>query len=155
MIFFILRADGRPIQDRDISSIPSIRRNPVLADIFDRLGFMERQGSGLGKIREGYELLANFKTGKEPVFASSPSEFVVSFPNLNFEIQKDGALNDNEKNILSYLRLNERATQKQLSEEFCISRRTVQRIIKSLQDMKLLVRAGSKNHGYWVVKCDE
>lgn len=120
---------------------------------------MERQGSGLGKIREGYELLANFKTGKEPVFASSPSEFVVSFPNLNFEIQKDGALNgalnDNEKNILSYLRLNERATQKQLSEEFCISRRTVQRIIKSLQDMKLLVRAGSRNHGYWVVKCDE
>lgn len=35
-------ADGKPIQDRDIASIPSIRRNPVLADIFDRLGLMER-----------------------------------------------------------------------------------------------------------------
>ena len=39
-------ADGTRIQERDLSSISSTRRNPVLADIFGRLGYMERQGSG-------------------------------------------------------------------------------------------------------------
>ncbi|MFR2169532.1 MAG: ATP-binding protein [Anaerostipes hadrus] len=29
--------------------VPSTRRNPVLADIFNRLGYMERKGSGFGK----------------------------------------------------------------------------------------------------------
>lgn len=152
-------ADGKPIQERDITSIPSIRRNPVLADIFDRLGVMERQGSGLGKIREGYELLANFKAGKEPVFSSSHSEFMVTFPDLNYKKTQSGALNgafsENEKNILDYLKLHERATQKQLSEEFGISRRTVQRMIKKMQDMAILTRVGGRNNGYWLVKCDE
>lgn len=42
-------ADGTRIQERDISTISSTRRNPVLADIFARLGYMERQGSGFRK----------------------------------------------------------------------------------------------------------
>src|SRR5699024_11146352 len=39
--------DGTKIQERNIDTVPSTRRNPVLADIFSRLGYMERQGSGL------------------------------------------------------------------------------------------------------------
>ena len=41
--------DGSIIQDRDPLTVPSTRRNPVLADIFNRLGYMERKGSGFGK----------------------------------------------------------------------------------------------------------
>lgn len=37
-------ADGTQIHERDISNISSTRRNPVLAYIFGRLGYMERQG---------------------------------------------------------------------------------------------------------------
>lgn len=37
-------ADGTQIHERDISSISSTRHNPVHADIFGRLGYMERQG---------------------------------------------------------------------------------------------------------------
>lgn len=33
--------DGSLIQDRDIDNVPSKRRNPVVADIFSRLDFME------------------------------------------------------------------------------------------------------------------
>lgn len=42
-------ADGTRVQERGIFSISSTRRNPVLADIFGRLGYMERQGSGFKK----------------------------------------------------------------------------------------------------------
>ena len=45
--------DGSIIQDRDPLTVPSTRRNPVLADIFNRLGYMERKSSGSGKIIGG------------------------------------------------------------------------------------------------------
>lgn len=48
-------ADGVQIQDRDPLTVPSTRRNPLLADIFNRLGYMERKGSGFEKIINGYE----------------------------------------------------------------------------------------------------
>lgn len=41
--------DGSMIQDRNPLMVPSTRRNPILADIFNRLGYMERKGSGLEK----------------------------------------------------------------------------------------------------------
>jgi len=36
-----------PVQDYDIDHIPSMRRNPVLADIFSRLDYMGRRGCGI------------------------------------------------------------------------------------------------------------
>lgn len=47
--------DGSLIQERDPLTVPSTRRNPVLADVLNRLGYMERKGSGLEKIISGYE----------------------------------------------------------------------------------------------------
>ncbi len=41
--------DGSLLQERDPLSVPSTRRNPVLAAVFNRLGYMERKGSGLKK----------------------------------------------------------------------------------------------------------
>ena len=38
--------DGSMIQDRDPLTEPSTQRNPVLADVFNRLGYMERKGRG-------------------------------------------------------------------------------------------------------------
>ena len=76
--------DGSLIQNRDISTVSSTRRNPVLADIFGRLGYMERQGSGLNKIRDAYESAANFRAGMEPVFYSNGTQFTVTLPNLNY-----------------------------------------------------------------------
>ena len=67
--------DGTQIQERDIDDIPSTRRNPILADIFARLGYMERQGSGLSKIRTAYENAANYQPGLEPTFRSNRVEF--------------------------------------------------------------------------------
>lgn len=37
--------DGSILQDRDPLTVSSARRNPVLADVFNRLGYMERKDS--------------------------------------------------------------------------------------------------------------
>lgn len=76
--------DGTKVQDRNIRKIPSRRRNPVLSDIFDRLGYMERSGSGFGKILDGYEKAGNYRDQKEPEFYSDSTMFLVTLPNLNY-----------------------------------------------------------------------
>ena len=82
-------ADGTRIQERDLFSIASTRRNPVLADIFARLGYMERQGSGFKKITESYYAAHNYRDELEPKFFSDASSFQVTLYNLNYgEIDK-------------------------------------------------------------------
>ncbi len=101
--------DGTVIQDRNIQAIPSMRRNPVIADIFARLGYMERSGSGLGKIRSSYEVSANFETGKEPVFYSDRSQFLVTLCNLNY--RDGGMVKDSSENVSSASEINLRQDQ--------------------------------------------
>ena len=79
-------ADGTRIQERDISSVSSTRRNPVLADIFGRLGYMERQGSGFKKITESYYAAHNYRDELEPKFYSDVSSFQVTLYNLNYGV---------------------------------------------------------------------
>lgn len=76
--------DGSRIQERDILSISSTRRNPVLADIFGRLGYMERQGSGFKKITDAYSSAHNYKAELSPKFYSDISSFQVTLFNLNY-----------------------------------------------------------------------
>ena len=95
--------DGTKIQDRDINTIPSTRRNPVLADIFGRLGYMERQGSGLNKIREVYENAANYQADMEPKFYSDRVLFMVTLKNLNYKMLADEAKSVYKQIILNRL----------------------------------------------------
>ena len=152
--------DGTQIQGRDIDDIPSTRRNPILADIFARLGYMERQGSGLSKIRTAYENAANYQPGLEPTFRSNRVEFTVNLPNLNFKASSNEALNeainealtDNQKMLLDMLRNDPTITQKEIIERVSLSRSTVQRMIKELSELGRLERIGSKKTGSWIVK---
>ncbi len=77
-------ADGTRIQERDIANISSTRRNPVLADVFARLGYMERQGSGFKKITEAYYAAHNYRAELEPKFYSDVTSFQVTLYNLNY-----------------------------------------------------------------------
>ena len=76
--------DGTQIQDRDIYSVPSIRRNPIIADIFTQLDYMEKRGSGLRKMHELTEKLPNFLLGKEPHYKTEAFSFFTTFYNLNW-----------------------------------------------------------------------
>ena len=168
---------GRNIQDCDIDNVPSERRNPVLADVFLLLGYMERQGSGLNKIVEDYELAANYTQDLKPVFTSTRSAFFVKLWNLNYNkaqfkvsndaksgarngaknraetsSQSQSLLNENQKNIIKFMRRNSTITQQQLADNTFIPRRTVQREIKALIEMGYIERVGATKKGEWIVK---
>ena len=74
-------------QGVDVFALPSQRRNPVIADLFQRLELMERRGSGFGKILDAY-IDASERIGcrVEPVFLSDSSDFVVTLPNLHYAV---------------------------------------------------------------------
>lgn len=77
--------DGRLIQQLNPLTVPSKRRNPLLADFFSRLGLMERRGSGMKKIINTYKYYEHLSDYRAPEFTSNASEFHVTLWNLNFE----------------------------------------------------------------------
>lgn len=87
--------DGRLIQQLDPMKVPSKRRNPLLADFFNRLGLMERRGSGMKKIIDAYNKYIHLLNYHTPEFVSNASEFHVTLWNLNFENEVVGEITPN------------------------------------------------------------
>ena len=77
--------DGSLIQQLNPLSVPSKRRNPLLADFFSRLGLMERRGSGMKKIINTYKRYEQHSGCHAPEFTSNASEFHVTLWNLNYD----------------------------------------------------------------------
>lgn len=80
----LLAQDGKRYKTDvlDTEDIPSVRRNPVIADIFAQLGYMERKGSGMGKIINPIKALPYFEEKMLPSFFSDRAQFTVTFPNM-------------------------------------------------------------------------
>ena len=86
--------DGSFVQNLDITKISSMRRNRIISDIFNRLHFMERRGSGLTRIIESYS-----DYDIKPAFNSDVSSFKVVFPNKSYI--KKSPVDDKESPIIS------------------------------------------------------
>ena len=135
--------DGSLIQERNPLTVPSTRRNPVLADILNRLGYMERKGSGLEKIINGYEVQINYKEDKKPTFRSDQYQFTVIMPNLNYDDTQvdtqDDTQVDTQENldsqIIKLIRQNNKITTEQMAIALCVSISTIKRRIKKMKNV--------------------
>lgn len=149
--------DGSVIQDRDPTTVPSTRRNPVIADVFNRLGYMERKGSGFAKILDNYAFQINYTEEKKPYFRSDRYQFTVIMPNLNYNGTQDGTQDvtqdvtqdDVYTLILEMIKRNNKISAKQLAEKLGISIRTVRRKIKEMDNIEYI---GHGYSGYWKIK---
>ena len=168
---------GELIQSLDTRNVASKRRNPVIADLFQRLSLMERRGSGFGKILDAYQFESE-KRGRTvvPQFQSSPSEFHVILPNLNYKAPELDALNDdkdkssdagaevaahafsttlaegrNAKIIVRAMRANGRVTILDLCRKTRLSTSGVYKIIAALKAASKIRRVGPTKGGSWEV----
>jgi ATP-dependent DNA helicase RecG len=78
--------DGTLIQEREIDDVPSTRRNPIIAEMFQRLDYVERRGSGLRKIRMETSYLYGYTDEYAPEFRSTPTAFHVIIKNMNYDL---------------------------------------------------------------------
>lgn len=150
--------DGIVIQDRDLFSVPSTRRNSLLADVFERLGYMERKGSGFGKIMSAYEFQVNYTEDKKSIFRSDRSNFFAIMPNLNFGTQggtQDGTQGDArdklEDRLIQMIKVDEKISIKKMSEATGVSVRTIKRRISEMPNIQFIGRGFS---GHWEIKDD-
>lgn len=68
--------NGSRIQDLNLTHVPSMRRNEVISDIFSRLHYMGRRGSGIRRILNSYKQFE-----EKPDFYSDEVAFFVELPN--------------------------------------------------------------------------
>ena len=158
--------DGTFIQDRDIFNISSIRRNPVIADLFARMNLMERRGSGLKKIIEAYQFEEKYNEKLIPEFRSTESAFFTVLKNLNYEqidVGQSGTQNvgqnvgqkltpkQRRNKIIEFINENASITAKHLANIFDITTRTVERDLAKLTEDGFIKYIGSSKDGKWVV----
>ena len=144
--------DGSIIQDRDPLTVPSTRRNPVLADVFNRLGYMERKGSGFGKIISGYEFQINYDESKRPTFRSDRYQFTVVMPNLNYnvhqDVPQDVPQDKLDMQILDLIRKDNKISTEKMAIALGVSSKTIKRHIKEMDNICYVGRGFS---GHWEI----
>ena len=143
----------------------SQRRNQLVCDIFSRLDFMERRGSGIKKILLAYE-----NDEKKPKFEIIGDVFIVTFysrlyrnverndDNVDTNVERNAERKIKERypelsnisiNILNLLEKNKYLKQNEIAEKLNKAPNTIYRNIKVLKDMGIIERVGSTKKGYW------
>lgn len=89
--------DGSLVQELNTDHVPSKRRNPMIADMFSRMNYMERRGSGFKKIKADYHRAVNFREALEPQFYSDRNNFIVTLFNLNYGIEVGKSIRPEQK----------------------------------------------------------
>ena len=150
--------DGIQIQDRNIMKVPSRRRNPIIADVFSRLVYMERRGSGFKKIIEDYETQQKYSAELAPVFMSEYDAFFLTLKNMNYyQGTNQGTNNSIDWNqrktlIVELIKENDKISMSEIQEKLGLSERQISRTIKMLKEDGILERGGSSRTGYWIIK---
>ena len=124
-------ADGTLIQERNIDDVPSTRRNPIIAEMFHRLDYIDRRGSGFKKIRTETSNLFGYTDEHAPAFRSTPTAFHVILKNMNYDLhgstgQVTGQVAGQDKRTASLI-------------EFCVLPRT-------RKEMQEFVGIASREH---------
>ena len=159
--------DGRLIQQLNPLTVPSKRRNPLLADFFSRL---------MKKIINSYKRFENLPDYHAPEFRSNASEFHVILWNLNYgsdgvmsekrflkEVsgtEKEFLKEDNkfrkeflkaQRMIYKMISSNPGITIAEMATNIGVSDRQVRKYLKRMTDMKFIVREGGRKNGKWKI----
>lgn len=164
--------DGTLIQERDINTVASCRRNPVIADVFAQMDFMEKRGSGLRKICRESAILPNYKEERKPTFRSEGTVFYTVFKNVNY---KEGSAPESilkttpittpittpmttpisgmksGTKIIELMAGNPKITATDISVALTLSRDHVKKLIRNLRENGIIQREGTNKGGYWKV----
>lgn len=137
----------------------SMRRNPIIADLFHRMGKVERIGMGIKRMRD----LCREAGLKEPVFEIDPFFKVIFYRDPEYSLKRKVGrkgwekklgekVGRNAQKILNLMLEKKDITIRELSETINISTTAVENNIKKLQEKGLLERVGSDKGGHWEVK---
>ena len=111
---------------------PSVARNPILANVFFRLGHIERFGTGIPRILNEYA-----HETVSPSFALRDSSITVTLPVTVLE-----NVTPDERAILDVLAKGSALTRSQIAEKTQLSKSKAIRTLNALIDKKLITKIG-------------
>ena len=151
----ILSYGGMPYsqtKERFLQGI-SVPRNLALMRVFQDLEITEKTGRGTVKIISAYgKEVFDIQEGLIQVTIPFSKKVMKNRGTLNDTLSgtlKNNNLTDNELTLLSILLSNPSISISDVSDRMEISRRTVSRIVASLQDKGIVERKKSKKEGSW------
>ena len=132
---------------KDILSKPiSMRRNELIADIFHRIRYIEKWGTGINKI---------ITLEPETTFEEIGDFFLVTFKrNLSLKTVEKSSLKSSLKSsqkILALISEKKDITIEELAKAINITTRAVKKNISHLKKLGKLRRVGSDRAGYWEI----
>ncbi len=148
------------ITKRDFAK-SSVRRNPIIADLFNRMGKVERMGSGIDRMRN----LMRDAGLKEPVFEMDEFFRVTFYRDPRYSLKADSFEkvratsektrgNTREKTrekIIRSLKANPEITMERLAEIVGISSKGVEWQINKLKEDGVIRRIGPAKGGHWEI----
>lgn len=111
----------------------SILRNPIIGNVFFRLHYIEKFGTGIKRINESYH-----KNLTKPVYRIFENSILVILPILDVDLD----LNDDEKMIVTYLRGNKALTRVQLDQLTGFNKAKTVRILNQLLKRNIIRKTG-------------
>lgn len=129
----------------------------IYADIFARMKFMDRRGSGFDKIKNGTNRL--FIDDENHVeFNANKTHFTVVIYNANYEkgkeiVKEKGKEKGKEitNQILEQLLINESITIAELAQNLTTTEKTIRYYMDKLRAKGIIIREGSTKSGKWIV----
>ena len=101
----------------------SVLRNPILGNVFYRLGIIERFGTGVTRIREAYR-----ESELKPSFKVSENSITVVLPS----VESGKALTDDERAVLAVMGASMMRSSSEIAEEAGMSKSKALRIVQRL-----------------------
>lgn len=130
-------------------------RNDMLMRIFLNMNLTEHTGHGVPTILSKYGEKA-FDIGESYISVTIPFDSNVlaaleRSKNVGLSVGTNVGLNTTEKKILQLLLQNPNETAESMAVNIGVTKRTVERALKKLQEKRILVRSGSKKTGRWII----
>jgi predicted HTH transcriptional regulator len=141
----------------------SVKRNPLLIKVLDKLDYIENYNSGIQRILEEYEGFP-----KTPEFFTDDALFKVTLYNKNYYYDNLGTdtyssgdttqnatvsatVNETQAKVLEFMLRDRRVTMTELASFIGKHRVTIATNIRKLKEAGLVERVGSDKDGYWRV----
>ena len=121
----------------------SILRNPIIGNIFFRLGYIEKFGTGVRRIMETYS-----SSTRKPEFIISDNSIKVILPLISDTYNT----NSDEQKVVELLQNNNELTSREIAESLHFSKDKSIRILNSLVSKKYIKKSGNnKSTRYYLI----
>jgi len=134
------------------------RRNPIITDLFYRIEFGEKIGSGIKRMekicREENAPIPEIDVQENyfyVAFKQNPEYLELATPQVTPQVTPQAELTELEKKILSEIKNNLRISRNELAKALNIGPDTIKEYLDKLKNKKMIKRIGKTSAGHWEV----